>query len=132
MERTFYGRSGNAIAYTEDGVHIYLFSGKPVAYLDGESVYSFGGRHLGWYLDGWIWDNHGYAVLFTEEATGGPGRPGMSGKPGKGGKSGIPGKGGQARRPGRPGLSGKWSSMWVEDLPADTPAFRTSSAWLRP
>ena len=46
MSLTFYDSSGKPVAYTEDGTHIYLFSGEPVAYLDNESVYSFSGKHL--------------------------------------------------------------------------------------
>ncbi len=45
---TFYDESGSAVAYSDDGTHIYLFSGQPVAYFQRDSVYSFGGRHLGW------------------------------------------------------------------------------------
>jgi hypothetical protein len=32
MASTFYDRSGNPIAYTVDGEHLYLLSGQPVAY----------------------------------------------------------------------------------------------------
>ena len=30
----FYDNHGRPTAYTEDDVHIYLFTGEPVAYLD--------------------------------------------------------------------------------------------------
>ena len=111
MDTTFYNRNGQPVAYTEDGTHIYLFSGEPVAYLHGDSVYSFGGRHLGWFVDGWIRDNNGYCVFFTSEATGGPGKPGRAGLPGKAGKAGHPGKAGREGRPGRPGFAASWSSL---------------------
>ena len=58
-EIDFYDHDGQPIAYTQDRVHIYTFSGDPVAYLDGDSVYSFSGKHLGWFVDGWIRDNYG-------------------------------------------------------------------------
>ena len=51
-----YDISGRAVAYCDDGAHIFLFSGKPLAYLTGRSVYSFQGRHLGWFGDGWVRD----------------------------------------------------------------------------
>ncbi|HCP31946.1 TPA: hypothetical protein DIT45_01645 [Candidatus Acetothermia bacterium] len=51
-EIDFYDHSGSSVAYTQDGIHIYTFSGEPVAYLDGDSVYSFSGEHLGWFEDG--------------------------------------------------------------------------------
>lgn len=75
MEILFYNESGVSAAYTEDGTHIYLFSGEPVAYIDGNSIFSFSGKHLGWYIQGWIRDNNGDCVFFTKEATGGPVKP---------------------------------------------------------
>jgi len=71
-ELTFYDSSGNPIVYTEDSEHIYLFSGEPVAYIYSGSVYSFSGRHLGRFENGWIRDNEGKCVFFTEQAVGGP------------------------------------------------------------
>ena len=49
MAIDFYSKSGRAIAYTEDGEHICTFSGRPIAYLDGDVVYSFSGQHIGWF-----------------------------------------------------------------------------------
>lgn len=39
-----------------------MWSGKPVAYVDGESVYGFNGDHLGWFQKGIVYDNKGKAV----------------------------------------------------------------------
>ena len=46
----FYDSQGKAVAYiAEDSkLTIYLWSGKPVAYVDGNSVFGFNGKHLGW------------------------------------------------------------------------------------
>jgi len=74
-ELVFYDGVGRAVAYTEDGVHIFGFSGAPLAYIDGDSVYAFSGAHLGWYAGGWIRDHAGACVYFTEGALGGPVRP---------------------------------------------------------
>ena len=52
-----------------------LFNGKAVAYLYNDSVYSFRGEHLGFYLNGWIYDNNGYCVFFTKDSLGGPVKP---------------------------------------------------------
>ena len=72
----FYDNHGRPIAYTEDDVHIYLFTGEPVAYLDGDAVYGFNGHQFGWFENGWICDLDGYCVFFTENATGsGPVKP---------------------------------------------------------
>lgn len=72
----FYDRYGHPVAYTEDETHIYLFTGKPVAYIAQDAVYSFGGNHLGWCNDGWIRDLNGECVFFSEHASGsGPVKP---------------------------------------------------------
>lgn len=51
-----------------DGDTIYLWTGQPVAYLLGEDVYGFNGNHLGWFIDGIVWDWEGVAVGFTRQA----------------------------------------------------------------
>lgn len=73
---TFYNCDGQPIAYTEDDIHIFLFTGEPVAYIYGNAVYGYNGRHYGWFEQGWIRDLHGACVFFTENATGsGPIKP---------------------------------------------------------
>jgi len=72
---SFFDNHGTPVAYTEDGVYIYYFSGKPVAHIEGNSIYTFSGKHLGWYIDGWIIDHVGRHVLFTKNARGGPFTP---------------------------------------------------------
>jgi hypothetical protein len=116
MELTFYDRNGQPYCYTIDGQHLFTFDGMPVAYLYDESVYSFDGIHLGWYVNGWIRDSDGQCVLYSEDATGGPSKPGRAGKPGKAGRAGLPGKAGRQGRPGRPGLSSSWSDLDPNDL----------------
>ncbi len=70
----FDGR-GNATAYIAvgDDLTIYLWSGEPVAYLardagGGYDVYGFNGNHLGWFLNGVIWDHAGGASCATKQA----------------------------------------------------------------
>lgn len=65
---------GKAKAYitVDDGLTIYLWSGKPVAYLDEDSaggyhVYGFNGKHLGWFLKGVIWNHSGKASCATKD-----------------------------------------------------------------
>ncbi len=75
MVTNFYNMSGKPVAYTEDDENIYTFSGSPVAYLDGDAVYAFSGKHIGWFEDGWIRDTNGLCVFFTVAASGGPVKP---------------------------------------------------------
>ncbi|MDX2268663.1 MAG: hypothetical protein NW208_11195 [Bryobacter sp.] len=52
---------------------IYLWNGKPVAYLDsdkrngGFSVYGFNGKHLGWLVQGIVRDHEGDAACAIKE-----------------------------------------------------------------
>lgn len=93
MAIEFYDKSGAPTAYSEDGEHIFLFSGVPVAFMDGDAVFSFAGRQLGWFEDGWIRDKSGHCVFFTHDATGGPVKPVKHVKPVKGVKHVKPVKG---------------------------------------
>jgi len=111
MEITFYDSQGAPIAYTQDGVHIYLFSGQPVAHLSGTSVYSFGGRHLGRFENGWVRDNNGSCVFFTKDAQGGPLKPLKQLKPLKSLKQLKPLKSLKELKPLRPLNSLSWSRL---------------------
>lgn len=72
---TFYDCTGAAVAYSDDGEAIYLYTGEPVAYLNSDSVFAYSGRHLGFFEDGWVRDHHGMCVFFSENSQGGPVRP---------------------------------------------------------
>ena len=69
-EISLYDSEGESVAYidTSKDFTIYLWKGKPVAYLGGSSVYGFNGKHLGWFKDGIIWDHKGYGVGFVKGA----------------------------------------------------------------
>lgn len=107
----FYDKTGCPVAYTQDGIHIYTFAGQPVAYLDGESVYSFSGRHLGWLDEGWINDNDGGCVYFSQDAQGGPAKPMKQAKPAMSERSVKPAKSAKSARPARVARSLSWSPL---------------------
>jgi len=69
-EITLFDSEGEVVAYidTSDDATIYLWSGKPVAYLDGKSMYGFNGKHLGWFDQGVIRDHNGNGVGFIQGA----------------------------------------------------------------
>jgi len=116
MNTTFYDKGGNPICYTEDSVHIYSFSGVPLAYFHQDSIYSFDGQHLAWCVDGWLRDHSGLCILFTKEAKGGPAKPGCFGLPGKAGRLGLSGKSGRQAKPARPALAVTWSGISAAEL----------------
>lgn len=116
-DNTFYNRQGKPTAYTNDEVHIYLFSGTPVAYFSNDSVYSFSGKHLGRIGNGWIRDNSGKCVFFTTEASGsGPVKPVRGVSPVKGVRGVRPVKSVKQTKPSKPVNSTSWSSLSSEDF----------------
>ncbi len=110
MQTTFYDRNGTPTAYIEDGVHIFLFNGKPVGYIDGISIFAYSGRHLGWFEDNWVRDHWGNCVFFTDETSGGgPVKPVRGVKPVKGVKHVKPVKGVKEVKPVKAVKSLSWS-----------------------
>ncbi len=67
MEETLYSVNGEPVAYISDALTkaIYLWDGHPVAYLYDYHVYGFNGLHLGWFIDGIVYDADGKRVGFT-------------------------------------------------------------------
>ncbi|HKH50085.1 MAG TPA: hypothetical protein VKM72_35995 [Thermoanaerobaculia bacterium] len=112
MPMTFYDCSGKPVAYTEDDVHIFLYSGIPVGYLYNSSVYAYTGRHLGTLRSGWIRDQAGHGVLFTDEAASGvPPLPPKLVKPRKLLKKPKPPKGSREAPPPRAEDVEEWSQQ---------------------
>ena len=69
MEITLFDRKGHPVAYiAEDGESsIYTWHGHAVAYIDGDVVHGWNGRHLGWFIDGIVYDLHGRRAGFVRE-----------------------------------------------------------------
>jgi mono/diheme cytochrome c family protein len=108
---TFYDAHGEPAVYTVDGTHLYLFSGEAIAYVHAGSIYSFNGRHLGWFANGWVWDHKGDAVLSTTQAVGGPVRPKSKGLPMVELRLDPPRKVIPEAQGSHAGFSNKWSSL---------------------
>lgn len=65
MEIILYNKNGEPVAYiADDGETIYLWNGHAVAYLYKDKVYGWNGKHLGWFVDGIIYDLRGLIVCF--------------------------------------------------------------------
>ena len=71
QEISLFNSEGKATAYVadDDDLTILLWSGTPVAYISGDNVYGFNGKHLGWWVKGIIRDHEGNAVGATKDAT---------------------------------------------------------------
>lgn len=72
MSFIFYNKRGTPMVYTDNNTDIFYFTGEAIAYIHEMSVFSYEGKHLGFFKDGWIRDNNGKCVLFTKGAIGGP------------------------------------------------------------
>ena len=108
---TLYGSLGHALAYSDDGIHIFLFSGEPVAYVSNGSLYSDAGKHLGWLANGWVRDHSGRCVLFTDRASGGPPMPEKGQKPPRAQREPQPLKARQSPAPPSPRPLDDWSHL---------------------
>lgn len=109
QDHEFYSRQGIVNCYTVDGEYIYLWNGRPVAYLYEDKVYNMSGRMLGWLYNGWLYDRQNRPALFSPTAIGGPARPARSVKPVKSVRSVRPVKGVRQVPLVKPARSITWS-----------------------
>jgi hypothetical protein len=64
-----YDSSGQVYAWVHESGRIYGLNGANLAFITGHSLYSWRGRHIGWWQYGHIRDSKGYLALFTSGAT---------------------------------------------------------------
>jgi len=68
MEISLFDKDGNAVAYIADDYDrtIYFWEGQQVAYLfNDRQIYGANGKHLGWFIDGVIFNPGGERIGFT-------------------------------------------------------------------
>ena len=107
---------GQVVALKDDDDDVvFLWSGRPIAIVDDESVsvYGFDGRHLGWFVEGWIRDHDGACVYYTDHATGGPVRPARRTRPKRGARKARPRRRARPAPPPRHPNQRIWSSLAV-------------------
>lgn len=70
-QATLFDANGAPAAYIDhaDENTIYSFEGEPLAYLDGDNVYGFNGKHIGWYEEGILWDHSGARAGYTKNTS---------------------------------------------------------------
>ena len=105
----FYDSRGRAVAYVDEdeNLTIYLWDGKPIAYLDEDSVYGFNGKHLGWLKGDAIYDHDGNIVAALPEAFQSP----VSAAPAKSFKQFAPFKAFKEFKPFKPFFGMSWSDV---------------------
>jgi hypothetical protein len=104
----FYDSRGRATAYLEEDDEkftIYLWDGKPVAYLDDDNIYGFNGKHLGWLKGEFIYDHDGNVVAALPDGF----RTPVSPAPPKNFKQFVPFKSFKEFAPFKPFFSARWS-----------------------
>jgi hypothetical protein len=65
--KTLFNKRGDPVAYISDDYSktIYLTNGSPVAYLYNQNhVYGLNGRHLGWWIEGILYNHDGERIGF--------------------------------------------------------------------
>lgn len=69
METTLYDKGGRPIAYIspENDNAVYLWDGHAVCYIDGERIFGWKGKHIGWFVNKIVYDIKGYRTGFTKE-----------------------------------------------------------------
>jgi hypothetical protein len=70
MDQVLFDKNGNAVAYISDEKEhtIYLWDGRVVAYLfENEKIFGWNGRHLGWFIDGVVYNLTGHQIGYTRE-----------------------------------------------------------------
>ncbi|QDG75528.1 4-fold beta flower protein [Labrenzia sp. PHM005] len=70
-----FDKNGQPVAYIRDG-YLHYWDGTPAAYVQNDAVYSLKRDLVSYLVNGWIIDRSGHAVVFSEDAAGGPMKPG--------------------------------------------------------
>ena len=91
---------------------IYLWDGTPVAYIHNNDVYTFNGKHLGWYVFEGIRDHEGLLISLTNSQN----TSGIAEEPNKGIKQPKPKKLNRESAPEKPIFSFQWSSRSLFDF----------------
>jgi hypothetical protein len=67
MEQALFNARGEPVAYISVRPRnvIFLWDGRPVAFVYGRHIYGFTGVHLGWFVKGVVYDAAGKRVGFT-------------------------------------------------------------------
>ena len=115
---TLYDRNGMPAAYIDsDREHIYLFDGRPAAYLYEDAVYGFEGAQYGWFEKGWVRDLDGYCVMFTDQARiGGPAKPSRRETPAKWARAARPTRRSRETKRSKTAYKAAWSEIAAEDF----------------
>jgi hypothetical protein len=63
--QSLYNQQGKTYAWLHANGTVYGLEGQALAFVDGDGVYDWEGRHIGWWADGHMRDSMGEVCLFT-------------------------------------------------------------------
>jgi hypothetical protein len=114
MERALFNLRGEPVAYISKEARntVYLYDGHPVAYLYSHHVYGFNGLHLGWFINGVVYDAAGERIGFTSATSPLP----ASKEPPKAKKYAVTKMKGRQESPPLPDLGFNYSEKDFEDF----------------
>jgi len=106
-----YARSGEVYAWLDrQNDRIIGVRGQHLAYIAGDSVFNWSGKHVGWWMKDHIRDHAGKLVLFDRKAKGlGPVLPSLGSMPQRPVIAPVPQKPGRGARPGPAAPSKSWA-----------------------
>jgi len=64
-----YNRFGEPIFRVLTDGRIVTFAGKSAGFIEGDNLYNYKGKHVGWFSEGLVRDHHGHVVGFGENVT---------------------------------------------------------------
>jgi hypothetical protein len=112
----FFDRAGAAAAFSPDKKSLFLWDGRPAAFIEDGKVYAYSGRFIGWVGNGWILDDEGHYLLFEFDAVGSAVKPNRQPNSVPGQRAKPPPRGATQPSPVQPAPSSSWSERLFADL----------------
>lgn len=86
--------------------------GKHVAFVDGDSVFSWNGKHIGWWQNDHIRNQSGQVAVFLRGASGlGPAIPALAATPARPAIAAVPARPALSARPARSARKTSWAPL---------------------
>jgi hypothetical protein len=102
---------GVPMAYIDDGINAFAYTGTPLFYVDRDLVFTYRGAFVGWIIDGVIRDHDGDALLALDGSPSAPTHPPTSPEPPRATRTAPPKRGQREIPPLQPPTSGAWTRL---------------------
>ena len=107
-----YDRGGRVFGWIDlESGRIRKPHGRHAAFVVGDSVFDWRGRHVAWWQENHVRDSNGRVALFLRGAEGlGPAVPALAAVPARPAIAAVPARPALAARPARPARSASWAN----------------------